>query len=494
MVAAFAAISLTPTVAHAAGTAQFNVSAASGRPGIPVTFTQQDPCPAIPAGDDYQDVEFSFTDANGVVTTATASGAGTDANGNWSYNGGMYVPYRWTAATLDPPALLPEAALGTGWFNAKCVLSDGTVSQEYAPQPFNVTGGSYAFTASPTTVQPGADITVTSVDPCPGDRVQLTLLNTQIATNVDVTPDANGAWSVTLPASYSEMDGTVKPYQPGPAVLRAYCFSEANNGPMFGYADLLMSIGNSTPSPNCKDVGFFAVAGSGEYYDGPTNLSISPEIRTAYDGFKKVLTDGKKIRLRVINYPALPVETVTKQLKLNTYLTGKNAGVRQLRSEVTAYRNDCPGKPIVLAGYSQGALAVHEFMVEYARVNTGDDRQAITAAITIADPAQIKNSPVLNFGTAPTDAEGICQFMYGTGVECFKDETFGDIPQVYRSRTTAVCNQDDLVCDTERLVNSTFPLPGAAYNEGALVHQGYANDLNVTLAGKRAARQVNNRF
>jgi hypothetical protein len=307
--------------------------------------------------------------------------------------------------------------------------------------------------------------------------------------------NGDGSWALDAQLSTENMDGTRSPFPAGAYYVHAACTDETVNRGTLNYADQLLTVG-STPPPasDCKDVGFFAVTGSGEHFDGPSKLKVSPTLKTVYQGFTQVLTPGKTAKVRVINYPAYPVTTLTEEHDPNKYLTGKNLGTTRLTNAVNEYRADCAGKPIVVVGYSQGALIVREFMLKYAAANTGEARQAITGAVEIANPARLANSPVTDFGTADWGSYGLCKYLQGGG--CFKDHPLvvKETPQVYRSRTFTVCNQYDVVCDTSTDASMMWPLPPFIFPEAQLAHQGYTGDANVKLAGKRIARLVNDKF
>lgn len=502
--AALLLTTFTPTPAQAAGE-HFNISASEGRPGMTGGFTQDDPCPTFVDGPGaWQVVEFVFTDSAGTVFNVRDA-VGANPDGTWQGEARFTIPYRSLGTPYGPPGLeSEEAAPGMGAFTARCVLHPGgTVVQEYAPQPFNVTGVSHTFSVAPTTVAPSGDVTISSaVDTCPSDQVEVTIGDTMYLriTEPRLVPDANGAWSVTLPASQPQWDGPDVPFNPGAGVVRASCMSETTGRVVFAYADQPLTIGGGTtpPTNNCKDVLFIGLAGSGQSSGGSDDPStFSPEVSTAFEGFKQKLKAGKTYKIRMIDYPALPVDTIGNygldfHRGLREYIEGKNAGVRKTRHLVEQQLNNCPNQLITLAGYSQGALVVHEYLTEHAKTYNGWKKQAIASAVTIADPAQFRdanNSDVLNFGDAPPNGMGICQYL---SVKCFKGETLADIPGAYMGRTVTVCDKKDIVCDHLRMAST--PLPGMGIPEGKAVHLGYGYDPNVELAGKWAAQKVNARW
>lgn len=497
-------VTFAPAPALAAGTAQFNMSVTSARPGEYVMFTQGDPCPAKPEDALDQTVQFTFTDSAGVQMTG---GNQTNADGTWrtDYPSGITqlgIKNRTVVPGTNPPTFTQPAAQGVGTMSAQCIVAnnDGssTPVMDYASQPFTVSGEPVQFSMSATSGEPGGTIHISSVEPCPGDRLDLWVTGSQAVSTITLMPgslNGDGSWAVDAPLSTENMDGTRSPFPAGAYYVHAFCSDEAVFRHTLTYADQLLTVGGTPPpATSCKNVLLVGLAGSGQAFNGEENTSVSPEVQTAIEGFKQKLVAGKTYRVQMLDYPALPVETITKYFPdihrgLREYIAGKNAGVRQLRTLVTQQMTDCPNQLIVPVGYSQGALVAHEYLVEHAGKYKGAKKQIIGAAVTIADPAQIKGSDVLNFGSAPTNAMGICQYL---SVKCFKDRALSDIPDAYTKRTVTVCDRKDVVCDHLRMAST--PLPGMGFPEGTAVHKDYGNDPNVELAGKWAAQRVNNRL
>lgn len=505
LLAALVMAGLSPTSATAADGPQFIVSPTSGRPGEPIRVTGTDPCPPIPDGYGdmaYQDVVLTFVDSAGV--SSGDRNLGGIGEGVWDAQ--PFFPSSHFPPPFDATKLTPAPATGMGMLHMRCVLPDGTVSQEYEPQPFNVTGPAHRFTAS-SSVDPGDAVHVESIDPCPQpqDRVQLSVFNGQYASNLDVTPGPDGQWSADILTSYEEMDGTRTPFASGPIGLSASCMTDATAQTSFAYASVTSSVNGASGELACRDAVFIAVPGSGEHYDGAGNLSVSPTLKKVYSGFTSVFDEkGKTYKKQVLDYPALSVDTLfnvsgsipdkARQLfeqNLPTYMAGKDAGVTALYSAVANSRAKCPNQAIVLAGYSQGAMVVHQFLQEYAQTS-GPDKRAIKAVVLIADPMRVANSEVLDFGDAPSDSRGICKYMSAL-VTCNAGAEIRDVPQLYRADTTSVCSMYDIVCDTPTAVSTFWSLGFEQIKQtGTMVHGGYSADPVTKTAGKRAARRVLN--
>ena len=494
-----------PSVANAADMAQFTVSPSQGRPGETIHLTGADPCPPIPPAQPgemiSQDAVVTLVDSAGVSTEDQVM-TGTGSDGSWS--SGTFVPYpHFPPPVFDPTRLTREPAPGMGSLHVRCVLK-GTVTQEYAPQPFNVTGAAYRMAGPKTSVPPGDVVKITSVDPCPSDHVGVSLMGAPSTVNFDATPDASGVWTANIPAAVQEMNGSLTPFQPGTYGIRAYCSSSATGKIFFGYADETFTVGSVAPA--CNDALFIGVAGSGQHYAGDTNLTISPELKKIYDGLRETIPSGKKLGVQVLDYPALPVDVLFEKASwmnlrspqqvlghnVPKYLNGKDAGVTALYEAVGHAHFTCPKQAIVLGGYSQGAMVVHQFLTEYAQTS-GGDKNAIKAVVLVGDPMRVANSQVFDFGSAASSSFGVCRFVSAI-VSCDGLVAVQDIPAMYRPLSTSVCNVFDVVCDTSTLA-ALWPLGfDTAYRIGTSVHTSYTKLSLVKTAGKRAGQQVKKGF
>ncbi|WP_176929978.1 PE-PPE domain-containing protein [Lentzea albidocapillata] len=104
------------------------------------------------------------------------------------------------------------------------------------------------------------------------------------------------------------------------------------------------------------------------------------------------------------------------------YLEGKNVGVERLREVVRKSQQDCLGQAVALAGYSQGALVIHQFLQE-----------AVSGDAVVRDD----NTKVFDFGTAANKSMGMCQLLLPV-VQCVAPNVLADVPAVFRPVTTSV--------------------------------------------------------
>jgi hypothetical protein len=406
-----------------------------------------------------------------------------------------YAAY-WNPAALAPGAsrtvttyyglsdisvdLTPPLALGVSGPSALSV--SGT---SYTPNPFTVTA---TVADSGTAVATGVTLRLNLP---PG----LHTTSTNPVSVTDLNPGGVGqqaSWQVTADPSAT-------------ATTLTYSVTAAGTNS----ASKIVSRSVSLPalSTTCTDAVFIAASGSGEHYTSDTDLSISPELRREYNATMSRLAGRKTVRVQVLNYPALPVDVLTANLStgsprsklhqllgtnLPTYLGGKDQGVAALWGAVTSARFSCPNQKIVLTGYSQGAMVVHEFLDQLAGTTDTATKSAIRGVVLLADPERVRHSQVLDFGDAAWSAYGICDYAaVFRSTSCTAPYPLTDVPAVFRSVATSVCSADDIVCDTSELihdfaVNTPRGWQSAA-TLGTLVHTTYQYSSRTTLAGYRMA-------
>ena len=107
-------------------------------------------------------------------------------------------------------------------------------------------------------------------------------------------------------------------------------------------------------------------------------------------------------------------------------------------AQYAAFTAQCPTTKVVLAGYSQGAMAVHRNLV-----NIGADPN-LAAALLIADGDRHPNDTTVNIGSASPDPEK-------TGGAAQDWPILAHAPALLPAnigvRTISVCDAGDAVCD-----------------------------------------------
>lgn len=234
----------------------------------------------------------------------------------------------------------------------------------------------------------------------------------------------------------------------------------------------------------CGDARFIALGGSGEKFRAVDDLTISPTVNSSFLAFKTSLGRGKSISLRVVDYPAESVLVIPNYPR---YIGGKNQGVDKLLAELrSAKEQNCP--KIVLSGYSQGAIAIHQAISRPEIVNDSYYQKAIRGIILIADGSRVSRSAMPLFGTARSNSSGLC---LGVPLVCQGTEPITDIAPAFRRVAVNVCNVNDVVCDYSTLTKTYRRVPFVGLIVGKTIHTTYAFSGPVTQAGQFAARNVN---
>ena len=250
--------------------------------------------------------------------------------------------------------------------------------------------------------------------------------------------------------------------------------------------------GSSDVPAGCRRVMFLAVRGSGEPTSNGTQDSaddsaysnwldgFGPNIWTVYGGFEEYMrshgysdSDWKGIGLR---YRAMHVPVVENALggAFSAALADAsyNASIWQGVDRIEQYLNDeytrCHGtQKYVLAGYSQGALAIHIYLTRRAPANI---RSLIAAVGLQADPAKNKNGAEAIYTNSWTNARNSDQgIVNATGIYSkVQLPGSGSIPSDVTGRTVTLCHNNDIVC-----------APG--WGSSASNHTNYTNDELVDL-------------
>jgi predicted esterase len=257
---------------------------------------------------------------------------------------------------------------------------------------------------------------------------------------------------------------------------------------------------NRRKPPTCADAIVFALVGSGQHVTSATDLSVSPQLAAIYAGAVSALEPAHTIAPRVIEYPAESTRVLwagvtvwnfeTKlRSNLGRYLAGEQAGLNALRGEVALARARCPRSKLALIGYSQGAMIVHQFLNELARVS---DATAIAAAVVLADPERVAGAAPIELGTATAASDGVCSAASHVA-SCTAPEPLEDIREPYAHVTASLCDAGDAVCDTSEMLRSIAHDVVRAKQlarDGMAIHSAYASKPATVDAGRWLARQL----
>ncbi len=215
---------------------------------------------------------------------------------------------------------------------------------------------------------------------------------------------------------------------------------------------------------SCESVIFLGAAGSGELAQKNTYGGLGPELDTAATEIAVVLAKHGLHLARVADpYPADPVTdlepTKAEEVALADSVLAPQEGARALASwargvgkyfksikagvsgAITVMRREvarCPGSSLVLAGYSQGAIVMHQTELRLASLGETNVLRHVAGTLLVGDGDRVSHTRAKDFGASPPSAEGIqTAFQHGVGSH-----------DVLAPTTTAdVCAPDDLVCD-----------------------------------------------
>jgi cutinase len=269
-------------------------------------------------------------------------------------------------------------------------------------------------------------------------------------------------------------------------------------------------------APACAEAVFLAVPGNGETFRSATNLYVTRELRNLYRAMAAKATT-RQISYQVIDNPVPTIDRMTSGLSrvkaadpagfataqsaklaanLGRYVAGHDEGLANLRAAFANVRADCdPATKIVLAGYSQGALVLHEFLGELDAGSDSAAKSAVAAVALIADPARIQGSLVTEAATATTTSSGGCDLLRDS-FACAGDTPIADVPGGFRTRTTSVCIAGDPACDTSTMfdalrANWSRPKERATIaGQANKIHGSYAASSVVVATGQAIGTEL----
>ena len=260
----------------------------------------------------------------------------------------------------------------------------------------------------------------------------------------------------------------------------------------------------ATAAPTCADALVLALVGSGQPVKGPTDLSVSPQLRVIYDAASAAVGPGHTLAVRVVAYPAESVSvlfagvTVLNAVtrlrdNIHVYLAGEKQGVAALRNDIAAARAACPSMKLALIGYSQGAMVVHEVLNELAGAAAAD-RDAVVGAVLLADPERLPHAAPAELGTVGADTHGVCETVHHL-VSCTSPAPLADVRAPFDRRTVSVCDRGDAVCDTSELVGELVRHPTVSgakevLQAGMTVHHVYADRPETAAAGTWLGQRI----
>lgn len=224
-----------------------------------------------------------------------------------------------------------------------------------------------------------------------------------------------------------------------------------------------LSVGTAVAAPDCADVHFIGAAGSGQR-DGVSLAAyngMGDVVHQSYQQLRSQLVSaGHTVSSEAIRYPAAPVPEDGSLGGWMDFMGSVRQGAGAAAEQYHSYVGRCPASKVVLAGYSQGAMAVHRTLHNLA------DSPQLAAVLLVADGDRIPDDTTIKMGStalaAPGKRMGVAQEHYilaGTNTD--------KLPATLGSRTISVCDIEDPVCDYDPDISGSTPRELA-------IHTGYA--------------------
>ena len=237
-----------------------------------------------------------------------------------------------------------------------------------------------------------------------------------------------------------------------------------------------VSAGSVRDAGSCPDLYIVGLRGSGEKADarqssmGPTIFHMAQRLRARFEA------DDETVTLVGVEYPALGVETLqpsTRELALlpaqpeaafglwyrhnfKKYLGSITDGVDAAHEAIVRATTACPDSDLVLAGYSQGAMAIHQAESRLRDEQAQDALDAIVGTLLLGDGDRVPNTAAHRVGSSAKRGEGVRTYAHGNARADVVD------PEL----TAEICDANDIVCDfnVSRLLH---------FKRFSAVHTGY---------------------
>lgn len=239
----------------------------------------------------------------------------------------------------------------------------------------------------------------------------------------------------------------------------------------------------ATTPHGCRDVMLIGARGSGE----PMQVKKSGKLVTVFHGVgkpidymaglleKDVTAYGEAMGILPVIYRADSVDElfpskaelaemalggarrIYEEKNLKPYEASIADGVSKTIDDIHATLGLCPETELVLAGYSQGAMAIHQAELKLEHDGDEEALDAIGGTLLLGDGDRAPNTQARIFGGAPAGGEGIQVYF----------QRFKPIDVVEPETTAEICVRGDVVCDFKLHLDSAF------YSEGTHVHSSY---------------------
>ena len=204
---------------------------------------------------------------------------------------------------------------------------------------------------------------------------------------------------------------------------------------------------------HCTQVAFIGARGSGEDPQGDPPVFSGPEVGLGsrvdgiYDGFFDRLSDfgsSPNVKKLGVQYRAAGVEAAN--FINQSYFDSIYEGVNKFTEMILNEELHCPSEKLVLAGYSQGALALHIALAQLGSSDPSALDSGIAAVLLIADPAKAENAGEETWEADLEVAGSGVQAGDGLWTKTTGLPDRGPLPSAITPRTLALCHNHDFFC------------------------------------------------
>jgi predicted esterase len=240
----------------------------------------------------------------------------------------------------------------------------------------------------------------------------------------------------------------------------------------------------------CHFVDLIGARGSGEPAGGQFHGLGAPVNKMISVVQSQLKNNGYSYSTFAVNYPALSV-TVLKpnsaqifawetammnpagaaqalvdyfNHQVKRYLGSISQGVSATVAKAKSLHRSCGTTLLVFAGYSQGAMVVHQALLKLL----GSVTTCVKGALLLADGNRVSKTKAMEYGTSLARGEGIETWIKQTAKV---GPTPHDIPRYVVGNTANICNKSDFVCDFNFFT-------GIHWSRGFKVHTSYAVEKN----------------
>ncbi|UGT60350.1 cutinase family protein [Nocardia asteroides] len=241
----------------------------------------------------------------------------------------------------------------------------------------------------------------------------------------------------------------------------------------------------------CRTASVVLIAARGSGEGANQNYGLGPTMWSAYssmyDEIKNHGFNGQELRVVPVIYDAQPVWSLPFVVQgQNAFFRSIAVGIQNTKSLLDDYRSrpECAGKPLILAGYSQGAMVMHRVLNDSHALRQVN----VWTPLLVADGDRVANDRVARWGGADPAKQGIGQYFPAiSGSNNAKSNNPGFIRDV--------CAPLDVVCSPEFGARPWWCNGAcvAAWQAGVLagqiwVHQQYANSTALDQAARAIPR------